>query len=229
MTERVALVTGGSSGIGAATVRALRAAGVTTGVLDVVPTPSADWAAEVDVRDRLATAAAVDRALTELGRIDHLVTAAGAYRAGPIEELDVTAWRDMLALHVLGTANAWWSVLPHLLERGGGTICAIGSELALCGDPNAPHYAAAKGAIHALVKSVAVEVAPHGVRINCVAPGPTDTPLLRDDPAHESYPALLPIGRLLRPDEIAAAVCFVLLEPTNLVGQVVSPNGGAVL
>ena len=120
-------------------------------------------------------------------------------------------------------------LLPFRLARGRGAICAVGSELGLCGDPSAPHYAAAKGAIHALVRSLAPEVARAGVRVNCVAPGPTDTPLLRDDPNLDQYASVLPLGRLLQPAEIAAAICFALLEDTTLTGQVVSPNAGAVL
>jgi NAD(P)-dependent dehydrogenase (short-subunit alcohol dehydrogenase family) len=223
------VVTGGSSGIGAATVAALQRAGVAVAVFDLTLAPAADWAREVDVTDRTAVNDAVEAVLDHLGRIDYLVTGAGVLRSGSIEALDVADWQAMLAVHVLGTVNVWRSVLPHMLARGSGAICAIGSELGLCGDPSAPHYAAAKGAVHALVKSVAVEVAPDGVRINCVAPGPTDTPLLRVEPNWADYPKLLPLGRLLTPDEIAAAVCFTLLAGTNLVGQVLSPNAGAVL
>jgi NAD(P)-dependent dehydrogenase (short-subunit alcohol dehydrogenase family) len=80
-----------------------------------------------------------------------------------------------------------------------------------------------------MTKSLAVEVAPEGIRVNCVAPGPTDTPLLANDPNAPSYAATLPLGRVLSPDEIASAVCFVLLEDTNLVGQVLSPSAGAVM
>jgi 2-hydroxycyclohexanecarboxyl-CoA dehydrogenase len=113
--------------------------------------------------------------------------------------------------------------------RRRGAICAIGSELGIIGDPSAPQYAAAKGAIHAMTKSLGIELAPEGIRVNCVAPGPTDTPLLGDDPNTPSYADALPLGRLIDAEEIAAAVAFVLLDETNLVAQVVSPNGGAVL
>ena len=224
-----ALVTGGASGIGAACVRALREQGLQVGVIDLADGAEADAFVQVDVRDAAAVAAAVTEIEGLIGPIDCLVTTAGYYREGSITELSVADWQDMLAVHVGGTTAAFRAVLPGMTSRGHGAICAIGSELGLCGDPFAPHYAAAKGAIHALVKSVAPEVASANVRVNVIAPGPTDTPLLRDDPNFASYSSTLPLGRIIQPDEIAAAVCFVLLENTTLTGQVVSPNGGAVM
>lgn len=226
---RAAVVTGGASGIGAACVRALQAQGVRVGVIDLAPAEAADASIAVDVRDAAAVAAAVAELEATLGPIDALATAAGYYRAASLVDLSIAEWQDMLAVHVGGTVAAFQAVLPAMLARGRGAICAVGSELGLCGDPSAPHYAAAKGAIHALVRSLAPEVARAGVRVNCVAPGPTDTPLLRDDPNLDQYASVLPLGRLLQPAEIAAAICFALLEDTTLTGQVVSPNAGAVL
>ncbi len=203
-------------------------------MIDLAPPNPANTAAvalslTLDVRDGPAVADAVERVEAELGAIDYLVTAAGHYRAASIAEPDEAEWRRMLEVHVGGTANAWRAVVPRMRTRGRGAICAIGSELGIIGDPSAPHYAAAKGAIHAMTKSLAVELAPDGIRVNCVAPGPTDTPLLGDDPNMAGYAAALPLGRVLTAEEIAAAVAFVLLEDTNFVGQVVSPNAGAVL
>lgn len=224
-----ALVTGGSSGIGAACVRALSARGIPVAVVDRQVTVEADWSALLDVRDSGAVTEAVRRAEAELGAIEFLVTAAGFYSRARIEALDLTAWREMLEVHVGGTVNAWRAVLPGMMANGRGSICAIGSELGLIGDPDAPHYAAAKAALHAMAKCLALELAPSGIRVNCVAPGPTDTPLLATDPNAATYPSSLPLKRVLSADEVAAAVCFVLLEDTNLVGQVLSPNAGAVL
>jgi 2-hydroxycyclohexanecarboxyl-CoA dehydrogenase len=227
----VAVVTGGGSGIGAACVAALADRGIRTAVIDRQPGAAgvADLTEILDVRDRLALVDAIERTESSLGPVDYLVTAAGYYGVGELETLDEAAWREMIDVHVGGTANAWRAVLPGMRARRRGSVCAIGSELGIIGDAIAPHYAAAKGAIHAMVKSLAVELAPFGVRVNCVAPGPTDTPLMADDPNASEYAGMVPLGRLLSADEVAAAVCFALLEDTNLLGQVVSPNAGAAI
>ena len=226
---KVAIVTGGASGIGAACVEALQAEGLQVGVVDLSPAPAADASALADIRDATAVVVAFAELEAKLGPCEHLVTCAGVYREGSVDGLTLDEWLDMLQIHVGGTTNAFRVALPGMLARGQGSIVAIGSELGLIGDPSAPHYAASKGAIHALVKSLGPEIAESGVRVNVVAPGPTDTPLLQDDPNIASYAEAMPLGRVIQPAEIAAAVCFLLLEDTTLTAQVVSPNGGAVL
>ena len=135
----------------------------------------------------------------------------------------------MFAIHIDGTANACRSVYRRMKERGAGSIVTIGSELGLMGDPEAAHYAAAKGAIHAFTKSLAMEAVRHGVRVNCVAPGPADTPLLKQDMRSPQYLNSLVLQRIVRPEEVADTVAFLMLERHNFVGAVLSPNAGAVV
>jgi len=207
----------------------LRGDGLAVASLDLAAAPDADLSLEVDVADADAVEAAVARAEAELGPVEVAVTAAGYYERAGVGAIGVTAWRRMLAVQLYGTVNVARSVYPRMLARRAGAICTIGSELALCGDADAAHYAAAKGAIHAFTKSLAVEAAPHGVRVNCVAPGPTDTPLMTPEMRAPAYVDSLVLQRLVAPEEIAAAVRFVTRGAHNLVGQVISPNAGAVL
>ncbi|MBW8710382.1 MAG: SDR family oxidoreductase, partial [Mycobacterium sp.] len=139
----------------------------------------------------------------------------------------------MLRVHLGGLRNVTRSVLPSMLERGSGSIIAITSELAIGGaDGGGAHYAAAKGAIIGLVRSLAVEVAGRGVRVNAIAPGPADTPLLPADSPWRApeYLSTVPNRRLTRPEEIAEVVRFLLDDDADFcVGEVLSPNGGTVI
>ena len=159
------------------------------------------------------------------------MTAAGVYEIVPLAEIDDERWRRMLALHLGGVANACWAVLPGMLAAGSGTIVTISSELALAGGDGDAHYAAAKGAILGLTRSLGEELAPLGIRVNGVAPGPTDTPLLDpNSPWREpDYLASLPLGRLVTPEEVAETVLFLVEEGTYFAGQTLSPNAGAVI
>jgi|tagenome__1003787_1003787.scaffolds.fasta_scaffold20768845_2 2-hydroxycyclohexanecarboxyl-CoA dehydrogenase len=224
-----AVVSGAASGIGRACAAALAADGLAIAALDLSPAKDAALSLEVDVADADAVEAAVARAADELGPVEVAVTAAGFYERRPVGEIGVDAWRRMLAVQLGGTINLTRAAYAQMRAAGAGAICTIGSELALCGDADAAHYAAAKGAIHAFTKSLAVEAAPHGVRVNCVAPGPTDTPLMTPELREPAYIDSLVLRRLVAPEEIAAAVRFVTRAPHNLVGQVISPNAGAVV
>ncbi|HEX7247098.1 MAG TPA: SDR family oxidoreductase [Actinomycetota bacterium] len=225
----VAVITGGASGLGAATGARLRAAGLEIASLDLHEATDVDLSLSVDVREADAVDAAVDRVERELGPIDHLLTAAGVYELSPIGGTPADVWRRMLAIHVDGTANACRSVYRRMIERRAGSIVTIGSELGLCGDAEAAHYAAAKGAIHGFTKSLAMEAVRHGIRVNCVAPGPADTPLLKPEMRAPEYIDSLVLKRIVKPDEVAATVAFLMLDEHNFVGQVLSPNAGAVV
>jgi 2-hydroxycyclohexanecarboxyl-CoA dehydrogenase len=224
-----AVVSGAASGIGRACAVALRDDGLAVASLDLEGAEGVDLSVRTDVADPGAVEAAVARAESELGPVEVAVTAAGYYERAAVGAIGVAAWRRMLAVQLYGTVNVARSVYGRMLAGGTGAICTIGSELALCGDADAAHYAAAKGAIHAFTKSLAVEAAPHGIRVNCVAPGPTDTPLMTPELRDPAYIDSLVLRRLVAPEEIAATVLFVTRGAHNLVGQVVSPNAGAVM
>jgi 2-hydroxycyclohexanecarboxyl-CoA dehydrogenase len=228
-TMPCAVVSGAASGIGRACAAAVRADGLAVASLDLDAAADVDLALRADVADAGAVDAAVAQAEAELGPVAVVVTAAGYYERAAVGAIGVAAWRRMLAVQLGGTVNLARSAYTRMRERGSGAICTIGSELALCGDADAAHYAAAKGAIHAFTKSLAVEAAPYGVRVNCVAPGPTDTPLMTPELRDPAYIDSLVLRRLVAPEEIAATVRFVTRGEHNLVGQVISPNAGAVV
>jgi 2-hydroxycyclohexanecarboxyl-CoA dehydrogenase len=226
----VALVTGAASGIGAAVAARLAGRGWDVAGVDLHES-EAKLALRADVADRASLDAAVARAAEELGPIDLLVTAAGYHEMHPVGEIDDERSRRMLAVILGGTINACWATLPAMLARGSGTVVTITSELALAGGGGDAHYVAAKGAVLGFARSLGWELAPRGIRVNSVAPGPADTPLLAPDSPWraQSYLETLPLGRLVKPDEVAETVVFLIEEGTYFAGQTISPNAGAVI
>jgi NAD(P)-dependent dehydrogenase (short-subunit alcohol dehydrogenase family) len=227
----VALITGAASGIGAACARLLGQHGWRTAGIDLNDSDT-ELPARVDVTDRAGVAAAADAAAARFGQIDLAVTAAGYYEEGiDVAEITTEQWDRMLAVILGGTVHTCAAVLPHMLARGQGVIIAISSELALAGSATDLHYVAAKGAVLGLVKSLAMEVAQTRIRVNAVAPGPTDTPLLAADSLWRKpdYLATLPLGRLVTPQEVARAVYYLATEGSMYCGEVLSPNAGAVI
>ncbi len=226
----VALVTGAASGIGASVARALRSRGHQVVGIDLAESDT-DLSVRADVTDPVAIAHAVSRAINELGPVDTVVSVAGYYEMIPFSQISESQWTRMLKVHLGGLTNVVRSTLPGMLDRERGTIIAVASELAIAGGDGDAHYAAAKGAILGFVRSLAVEVAAKGIRVNAVAPGPCDTPLLAPDSPwrDRDYLDTLPARRLADPDEIAVAVQFLIDDGSFTVGEVISVNSGAVI
>jgi 2-hydroxycyclohexanecarboxyl-CoA dehydrogenase len=225
----VAIVTGAASGIGAAVCSALAETGWTVCGLDLRPVEHLEHSLVCDVADPVAVDAVIARVRAELGPVGALVTAAGHYELVPIGDVTEEAWHRMMRVHIGGLLNPVRAVLPEMIERGEGAIVAISSELGIGGTESEAHYSAAKGAILGFVRSLGAEVAMHGVRVNAVAPGPTDTPLLPAAQRTPEYLASLPARALGQPEDIAQAVQFLVDEGGFCVGEVLSPNMGAVI
>jgi NAD(P)-dependent dehydrogenase (short-subunit alcohol dehydrogenase family) len=220
MDQRVAIVSGAAGGLGRPIAERLAADGFSVAGFDL----------EVDVTDPAAVREFV--ASVEGGAPDVVVTAAGVQRIGASEAVEAADWQHVLDVNLTGTWNVIQAALPGMLERGEGRIVTISSEVGLGGLPGYAAYAASKGGVIALTKSLARELAPRGICVNSVAPGPIEAGMLLGQPAHsdEWLAANVPVGRFGQPSEVAA--CVALLagpEGGYFVGQVLSPNGGTVI
>jgi 2-deoxy-D-gluconate 3-dehydrogenase len=239
---RVILVTGGSRGIGEATAWTVARAGATVALCSrhvedcrAVATSIRRQGGqalpfECDLTDAAAVDALADRVAGEAGRLDGLVNNAGTIVRKAAAETTVAEWEEMLGVHVVAAARLTGAAVPHL-ARHGGAVVNVASTHALLGVTGRAAYATAKAGLVHLTRVLAVELAPHGIRVNCVAPGLVDTPLSRpllDDPATRArLTAAIPLGRPASSDDVAAAVVFFLSPASAYVtGQVLAVDGG---
>jgi meso-butanediol dehydrogenase/(S,S)-butanediol dehydrogenase/diacetyl reductase len=216
----VAVVTGGASGIGDACRRLLEASGATVHIVD----RAGD--SPVDVTDR----AALDRLAASLDRLDVLVNAAGVLTENrPVDELAPEDFRRNFEVNVLGTLNAC-QAFAALLRARRGAVVNVASQAALVSLPQQAAYTASKGAVAALTRSLAIDWAEHGVRVNAVAPGFTVTPMTEAFFENETFTRAatgrIPLGRLLQADEIAAAIVFLASPLASAITGVVLPVDG---
>ncbi|MCD4853425.1 SDR family oxidoreductase [Arthrobacter sp. AK01] len=234
LNGRRVLITGAAGGIGAAVAQRLAAEGAIVAGADLVKpelNKTLAFAGAMDVCNASDTARLVSEVNETLGGIDAVVAVAGIQASGPTHELSEDVFRKVLDVNVLGTFLTTRAVIPQMLEQGYGTILTFGSTAAVCGAPELAAYAAAKGAILQYTRSIAVEYASRGIRANCICPGGTMTPLLRQLNAERSEPdhfaAKHPIGRYAEPDEIAAAATFLLSDDASFVlGSAMLVDGG---
>lgn len=240
LTGHRALVTGGGAGIGAATVRALAAAGATVAVLDrdldgarAVADEVDGHALQVDVRDPEATTRAVQGAATALGGLTDVVANAGMGLNKPTIAYTDEEWRLVVAVNLDGTFHTLRAAIPLLLEAGGGSVVTVASLNAQRPIPGEAPYSAAKAAVVNLTKTVALEHAPL-VRANSVSPGMVATALtaiVTDDPAfREVAEAGTPLGRIATPTEVASVIAFLCSDAAAyLTGQDLVVDGGVSL
>jgi 3-oxoacyl-[acyl-carrier protein] reductase len=246
LTGKRALVTGGSRGIGRAAAILLAKAGARVAVNYRVESPSAArvvqdieaaggeaFCLSADVSRRDESEMMVEETISRFGGIDILVNNAGIWTGAPIEELSDEEWTEMMAVNLTGTFLCIRAAVPAMKQAGFGRIINLASTAGQRGEAFHAAYAATKGAVISLTKSLATELAPHGITTNCVAPGWTATDMTAASLAGAERDAILatiPLGRVATPGEIAGAVVFLASDLASFVnGEILNVNGGAVL
>jgi 2-hydroxycyclohexanecarboxyl-CoA dehydrogenase len=243
--SRVAVVTGGASGIGLGVAQGFVADGLRVALVDS-NAEAAETAAEelrrggatavavgADVADRAAVAAGFDRIRRELGPVEILVTSAGVEQFTPVLDITAEGWDRIIAINLTGTFTCVQAALPDMLAAGWGRIVTISSQSAQSGAPNMAHYAASKGGVIGLTKALAVELARQGITVNTIPPSLVDTPMARKAEAAGDFPgvdviaAMVPLRRAGTPADIAAACSFLCSEGGSYItGQLIGVNGG---
>ncbi|MGX9673365.1 SDR family NAD(P)-dependent oxidoreductase [Mycobacterium sp. HM-7] len=245
---RVAVVTGGASGMGEATCHELGRRGHKVAVLDL-NSAAAERVAEnlradgvealgiaVDVGDRASVEDAFAKVRSEFGPVHILVTSAGVVDFAAFTDITVQSWQRLIDVNLTGTFHCCQVAVPDMLEAGWGRIVMISSSSAQRGSPGMAHYAASKGALLSLTKSLAREYGPVGITVNNVPPSGIETPMQHQSqaagnlPPNEQMAASIPVGHLGTGDDIAAAVGFLCSPEAGFItGQTLGVNGGSVM
>jgi NAD(P)-dependent dehydrogenase (short-subunit alcohol dehydrogenase family) len=239
---RSIVVVGGGSGIGWAAAELAAKLGARVAVADIDPA-TADLVAQLgkaamfvpcDATDPRQAAALLDRAAERHGGIDGLITTVGGAHLAPVAQVDLAAWNAELAFNLTSAFLVCQAALPHMARRGGGAIVTTSSGYAIMAGPDRAAYTAAKAGVIALTRTLAATAAPQRIRVNCIAPGPTDTPRFRamngGDAGVERVRKAMPLGTIPKPIDCANVALFLLSDAANQVtGQVVHVNGGLLM
>ena len=247
---KAVVLTGGGGGIGGATCRRLAAEGARVAVLDLNLEAAEKVAAEIraagggaeafkcDIADRASVDAAVAKAEAKLGPIAVLVNNAGWDIFKPFIKSTADEWQKLIAINLTGALNMHHAILPGMVERKYGRIVNVASDAGRVGSSGESVYAACKGGLISFSKTIAREHARHGITVNVVCPGPTDTALLsgfaaaagNPDKLLEAFTRAIPLGRLGKPDDLAGAISFLASDDAGFVtGQVLSVSGGLTM
>lgn len=224
LSDRVAAITGAASGIGLECAKSLLEAGARVALVDRDGDKLKSICAElgeralpvvIDLTDPASVATMLPQILDHTGQLDIFHANAGSYVGGPIEEGDPDQWDRMLNLNINAAFRSVRAVLPHMIERKTGDIIMTSSIAGLVPVVGEPIYTASKHAIQAFVHTVRRQMAPHGIRVGAISPGPVVTALISDWPK-DKLDAALAAGDLMEPTEVAAAVKFMLTRPRNV-------------
>ena len=240
-TTRSALVTGAASGMGAAIAKRLDADGIRVAVADIQADMGAEVAStlaggmfvEMDLSRPESVTGAAEQVLAEFGKVDILVNCAGFDVVMPFLDTGEDLWDSLIAVNLYGPLRTTKAFLPGMVDNGWGRIVNISSDAGRVGSSGEGVYSACKGGQIAFTKTIAREVARNGVTVNCVCPGPTDTPPVRRTLAEggekfmQALVRAIPMRRLGQPSDIAAAVAYLVSEDAGFVtGQTLSVSGG---
>lgn len=250
LAEKTVIVTGGGGGIGGATCRRFASKGARVAVFDLNQEAAGNLVDEIraaggtarayrcDITDRAQVDAAVAAVERDLGPVEVLVNNAGWDLFRPFLKTGPEDWNQLIAINLTGALHMHHAVLPGMVARKAGSIVNVASDAARVGSSGEAVYAACKGGLVALSKTLAREHARQGIRVNAVCPGPTDTALLagvaagaRDpDKLIEAFTRAIPMGRLGRPEDLAGAIVFLGSdEAAFITGQVLSVSGGLTM